>query len=538
MRRVVTTVGGRAVGFRTTGTGRPLVLLHRAPLSARSLEGLAGRLGAGRAVLAVDAPGYGDSDGLGLEAPTIADYARWLAPVLEATVDGRCALYGSHFGAFLAIETAATRPDLVASVILDGFSVLDANERARLVGTPFPDLAPCRDGGHLARAWSVRIDMERYTPWSDVSSAARRRADTAAPRATTAATVDMLSAGPRYADAWNAAFAYEPLSALTRCAVPTTIVGRPSDVYVEHLRRLPALGDRVRVVRPADDAHAERIIAAAAADAAVGTGRLRDAFAPAPRCAAHRLTTTHGAVRVRQSMPGSSAATVIVPAAASLPGPRAATAGDAFFETLGELDSVILVDPSELEAGDDAASSGVAPHGRAVAEAIERLGVEEVLFIGQYDGALVALEAAATLGRGACSLALDVPLVLTPDAPEAGCVVSLPDLEPRRDGSHLFAAWGAARDAGDFWPWCSTDVEHAVSLAPAPAGLHARTLAMLAAPARAREYAMRVYAAAADLDPGTLRDARALGAGDVPALDEHLRRVLAAPTKRPTFETT
>ncbi len=73
--------------------------------------------------VAVDLPGHGHSDGEPLA--TVGEMASWLGDFLEAAGlagEGRAAahLVGHSMGTFIALDLAAARPDLVASVVLLG----------------------------------------------------------------------------------------------------------------------------------------------------------------------------------------------------------------------------------------------------------------------------------------------------------------------------------------------------------------------------------------------------------------------------------
>lgn len=72
----------------------------------------------GRAVLAVDLPGHGRSDGPALES--IGDLADWVAALLAAAQVKQAALAGHSMGALVALEAAARHPDRVRALALCG----------------------------------------------------------------------------------------------------------------------------------------------------------------------------------------------------------------------------------------------------------------------------------------------------------------------------------------------------------------------------------------------------------------------------------
>ena len=111
------------VHFRYGGSGPVVVMLHDSPrssvLHAPNIEWL----GEHFTVIALDTPGYGNSTPLPQSAPTIKDFAAALAATLGALGIERCALYGFHTGAKIALQFAADHPERVSLAILDGLAL-------------------------------------------------------------------------------------------------------------------------------------------------------------------------------------------------------------------------------------------------------------------------------------------------------------------------------------------------------------------------------------------------------------------------------
>lgn len=113
--RVHAGTGGRSFDPRL-----PLVVfLHGAGLD-HTVWALPARYFAhrGRAVLAVDLPGHGKSDGAPL--PSIAALAGWVAQLLDAVPAETAALAGHSMGALVALEAAARHPQRVRALALLG----------------------------------------------------------------------------------------------------------------------------------------------------------------------------------------------------------------------------------------------------------------------------------------------------------------------------------------------------------------------------------------------------------------------------------
>lgn len=125
--------------YRETGEGPqpPLVCLHATAYSSRSFLPFMPELADSRRVIALDTPGYGESDAPP-EPPTLAAYAEVMATALRVlSPDRPVDLFGYHTGALIATEMAAQAPERVRRIVLIGvpyFERLDkAAWRARLV---------------------------------------------------------------------------------------------------------------------------------------------------------------------------------------------------------------------------------------------------------------------------------------------------------------------------------------------------------------------------------------------------------------------
>jgi pimeloyl-ACP methyl ester carboxylesterase len=109
-----------ATGGRVFDGALPVVcFLHGAGLD-HSVWSLQARYLArhGRAVLAVDMPGHGGSEGAPLSS--IAEMADWVASFLDAAGVEKAALVGHSMGALVAIEAAVRGPELIGALVLLG----------------------------------------------------------------------------------------------------------------------------------------------------------------------------------------------------------------------------------------------------------------------------------------------------------------------------------------------------------------------------------------------------------------------------------
>ncbi len=150
-------VPGPAVAL--PGAGDALVLLHQTADSSAQFQELLGELSGRVRALALDTPGYGHSDPIPpeLAPPSIPDYARAVAELLKALAVGRAALVGTHTGAAIALELAASRPRFVTRLVLSGLPDYEPDEREGKIAGAHP-ASPMPDGAHLLQAWERAAD--------------------------------------------------------------------------------------------------------------------------------------------------------------------------------------------------------------------------------------------------------------------------------------------------------------------------------------------------------------------------------------------
>jgi pimeloyl-ACP methyl ester carboxylesterase len=131
----------------------PLVLLHQTPLSGRMFDKLAPRLAIGRTVIAVDTPGYGESD-RPLERPSLAAYGDAILAALRPRFGKRFDLLGYHTGAVIAADLAG-RSTAVRKLVLIAFPLFGEERRTKLLADLANPAAPyADDGSHLLPLWT------------------------------------------------------------------------------------------------------------------------------------------------------------------------------------------------------------------------------------------------------------------------------------------------------------------------------------------------------------------------------------------------
>lgn len=143
------------VATPVNGSQPPLLCLHSSPNSGRIYETFMGEMGTDRTVVAVDTPGFGDSDPPPSE-PDIADYARAMGDFVDAKGYRSVDLIGYHTGSMIAVEMALQRPRQVGRLILIAAPLFTESELAEL-HAHFAPVQLSRDGSHLVAPWAEHV---------------------------------------------------------------------------------------------------------------------------------------------------------------------------------------------------------------------------------------------------------------------------------------------------------------------------------------------------------------------------------------------
>ncbi|WP_324695913.1 alpha/beta fold hydrolase [Novosphingobium aerophilum] len=121
------------IHYLDAGTGRPLVMLHQAVMTANQFDYVfAPLIARGLRPIAIDMPGFGLSDRTPFE-PAVSDYAPVVPAVLDALGISRAAVVGHHTGALVTNEVAIRYPERVSANILCGPLFISDEQRAALI---------------------------------------------------------------------------------------------------------------------------------------------------------------------------------------------------------------------------------------------------------------------------------------------------------------------------------------------------------------------------------------------------------------------
>ena len=202
--------------FQVTGNGRPLILCHQSPSSldmfSKSFELLAR---SGFQVIAVDTPGYGQSDAPNRQ-PTIKDYSSCIKDLIEFLNLENVSLLGHHTGACIVAELSLMIPENIHGLILNGPPLLTKEEKSNLMSMidKAPKMQPVEDGSHLIELWERR---KNFTPgWTDLDAMHR-------------GIIQMLRVNGDETHGFKAAFSQDLEEVLLTIDVPTMILTNTGD---------------------------------------------------------------------------------------------------------------------------------------------------------------------------------------------------------------------------------------------------------------------------------------------------------------------
>jgi len=131
----------------------PLLLLHPTPYSSQFYLPFIEDIGQDRMVIAIDTPGYGDSD-RPETPPSMQDYADNALMALTALgITEPVDVLGYHTGTLIAVEMSLEEPSRINKMILAGIPVYPAERLPGLYEKyAIPDVLK-KDGSHLTSKW-------------------------------------------------------------------------------------------------------------------------------------------------------------------------------------------------------------------------------------------------------------------------------------------------------------------------------------------------------------------------------------------------
>lgn len=233
MRRDYLDLEERQAHFLHHGRGDPLLLIHHVGRSSELFRPLLGILGTHCHAIAMDLPGYGQSD-----APStplsIQAAADWVARFADRLGVGRFDVFGMNTGAAIATELAAGHADRVRRLGLMALPIIHsererAEAQARITGDGPPVISA--DGHELVEWWS----SYGIEPWRDaVARLGADHADRDGSEFAAQYLLDILRCRQTWNDGRRTTFAYDAVPRLAQITVPTlVVVPEPEDDEVD-----------------------------------------------------------------------------------------------------------------------------------------------------------------------------------------------------------------------------------------------------------------------------------------------------------------
>ncbi|MEP3828361.1 MAG: alpha/beta hydrolase [Lentilitoribacter sp.] len=223
-----------------------VILLHASPMSSAMMVPMMNALSDSFHVIAIDTPGYGQSDPLpqsdndSEQQPntSLQPYVAALHAFIEKLEIHKPIIYGSATGAQIAIEFAKVYPTVIKGIVLENAAWFKDQERDAIVKHYFPDIKPKKDGSHLTLVWKMASQLFHYFPWFDTTEQARVSQAEIPPEAVHDTLMAYFNAGENYHLAYRAAFMNERPEQLRPVTVPTYIIRWSSSVLKQYVDRL------------------------------------------------------------------------------------------------------------------------------------------------------------------------------------------------------------------------------------------------------------------------------------------------------------
>ena len=443
-------VGIRRVHYLRAGSGPALVLLHASACSAKVMRPLIETFAARFTTLAPDTPGFGLSDKLAVEAPTVEDFADALAETLDALGIAQAAVYGRHTGASIAIEFAARHPARCAMALTDGYPLLSGDYDEAHIRDYLRPIVPSWDGTHLVWLWFRYREQHAFWPWNAQRLANRADQDVPDDAFLHRGVVEFLEAGDDYRLGYAAPFRHDAIGAFGRLKVPVCFGTRAGDWLHRQVPLYPTGTWHEEMPRDAEAA-ARRELDILLRHPAGTVPPAPPPCAPLPGRATTDYVDVGGAsLLVRSVATSESAPLLVLP---HLPG--SSWLYEELLHAVGEARPAYAIDvPGH---GESDAMPGnpqsVDVWADSMLRAIDALGLGRLHVYGHNGGATLAVELAIRAPGRVLSVVLDAPVILDDEERSRLADHYAPDIVPSWDGSHLLRAWHHLRDQELWWPW-------------------------------------------------------------------------------------
>lgn len=202
-----------------SGDGTPVVFFHQTASSSVSFEKIMGHLDGQFTMYAMDTPGFGQS----FFPPDPATTAYYVSSLLEALSNlgiEKFHAFGHHTGAAIAVEMAATSPERIKSIMLEGPVYLSMQERQHWLDTAINPMVIQEDGSHLMKIWDRVVGLDPDHP----KQLCHREA------------IDTLKAGERWHEAYVTVFNQDAYDMFSKVKCPMLLLCGENDVLMPYFK--------------------------------------------------------------------------------------------------------------------------------------------------------------------------------------------------------------------------------------------------------------------------------------------------------------
>jgi len=401
--------------------------------------------------LAFDTPGFGLSDPLSLENPTVEDFADALADTLSALGIEQAATYGRHTGASIAVEFAARHPSRCSMALADGYAVFARAYTPEELDAYLEPIVAQWDGAHLLRLWFRYRDQHVFWPWNRQFDANRSDTDVPDLDFLHRGVVEFLEAGNGYRVGYAAPFRHRALEVVNDLKVPVCFGNRPGDSMYLTRDLYPQGLWTSDVPREFEQAslHELQLLLKYPAKSLVP---------PAPSCPTlndrlREFSVTFEGIQLScRSMGDFSSGTPVVLLHHA---PGSCRLYEKAMLSIGLTHPIVSFDlPGHGES--DSLPNNPQDHAtwaRAACAVMDHLRVREVHLWGHQGGAALACTIAKAYPDRVASVVLDAPLWVNESLRKQLMTQGIPDVIPTWEGSHWLRAWHHIRDSQLWWPW-------------------------------------------------------------------------------------
>ncbi|MGB9498376.1 MAG: alpha/beta fold hydrolase [Dissulfuribacterales bacterium] len=205
--------------YDLSGEGTPVVFFHQTASSSASFEKIMELIDGRFPMYAMDTPGFGQS----FFPPDKATTAYYVSILLEALYNlgiEKFHAFGHHTGAAIAVEMAATAPDRIESIMLDGPVYLNAAELQHWLDTAIDPMVIQPDGSHLMKIWDRVVSLDPDHP----KELCHREA------------IDTLRAGERWHEAYITVFTQDAYDMFSKVQCPMMLLCGENDVLMPYFQ--------------------------------------------------------------------------------------------------------------------------------------------------------------------------------------------------------------------------------------------------------------------------------------------------------------